>query len=436
MNRSRQWLIYGLIFIGSALLTAGVAALLVNITARQTEGRMLPMKVQEIPEGEIDPAVWGVNFPVEYASFLRTAENYGQTPYGGSDPYSKLERNPSLVRLWAGYAFSKDHNEERGHAYMLQDQLETERVKIVKQPGACANCHSANAPALIAEMGWEEFNHTPYDELKDNLHVGSSCADCHDPQTMELRVTRPAFVNAMESMGVDLSKATRQEMRSYVCEQCHVEYYFAGDNKVLTFPWKNGMNIDDIQQYYDEVGHIDWKHAETGGGLLKMQHPETELYSTGIHAASGVACADCHMPYVREGSVKVSDHWVRSPLDNLSAACQTCHNVDEDELYNRVVNIQNTTAELLRQAEAALLDTIDAINTARTAGATDEQLATAMQLHRWAQMRWDFISSENSTGFHSPQEAARVLADSIDLARQAQLAAILATPGGVQTTSS
>ncbi len=435
MNRSRQWLIYGLIFIGSALLTAGVAALLVNITARQTEGRMLPLKVQEIPEGEIDPAVWGVNFPVEYASFLRTAENYGQTPYGGSDPYSKLERNPALVRLWAGYAFSKDHNEERGHAYMLQDQLETERVKIVKQPGACANCHSANAPALIAEMGWEQFNHTPYDELKDKLHVGSSCADCHDPQTMELRITRPAFVNAMEAMGVDLSKATRQEMRSYVCEQCHVEYYFAGDNKVLTFPWKNGMNIDEIQQYYDEVGHIDWKHAETGGGLLKMQHPETELYSTGIHAASGVACADCHMPYVREGSVKVSDHWVRSPLDNLSAACQTCHNVDEDELYNRVVNIQNTTAELLRQAETALLDTIDAINAARTAGATDEQLATAMQLHRWAQMRWDFISSENSTGFHSPQEAARVLADSIDLARQAQLAAVLATPGGVQTAS-
>lgn len=436
MNRSRQWLIYGLIFIGSALLTAGVAALLVNITARQTEGRMLPLKVQEIPEGEVDPAVWGVNFPVEYASFLRTAENYGQTPYGGSDPYSKLERNPALIRLWAGYAFSKDHNEERGHAYMLQDQLETERVKIVKQPGACANCHSADAPGLIAEMGWEEFNHTPYDDLKDKLHVGSSCADCHDPQTMELRITRPAFVNAMEAMGVDLSKATRQEMRSFVCEQCHVEYYFAGDNKVLTFPWTNGMNIDNIQQYYDEVGHIDWKHAETGGGMLKMQHPETELYSTGIHAASGVACADCHMPYVREGSVKVSDHWVRSPLDNLSAACQTCHNVDEDELYNRVVNIQNTTAELLRQAESALLDTIDAINAARTAGATDEQLATAMQLHRWAQMRWDFISSENSTGFHSPQEAARVLADSIDLARQAQLAAVLATPGGVQTTSS
>lgn len=435
MNRSRQWLIYGLIFVGAALVTAGIAALLVNITERQTEGRMSPLKVLEIPENEVDPAVWGVNFPVQYEMFQRTAENYGQTPYGGSDKYSKLERNPALIRLWAGYAFSKDHNEDRGHAYMLEDQLNTQRVQIVNQPGACINCHSADAIGLIEELGWEEFNHTPYNDLKDRLHTASSCADCHDPTTMELRITRPAFINAMEARGVDLSKATRQEMRSFVCEQCHVEYYFAGDNKVLTFPWTNGMNIDDIQQYYTDVPHVDWKHAETGGPMLKMQHPETELFSTGIHAQSGVACADCHMPYVREGSTKVSDHWVRSPLDNLSAACQTCHNVDEDELYDRVVNIQNTTAELLHQAEDALLDTIDAINAARAAGATDEQLAEAMDLHKWAQMRWDFISSENSTGFHSPQEAARVLADSIDMARQAQLAAVLATPGGIVTTS-
>ncbi|MBI5667552.1 MAG: ammonia-forming cytochrome c nitrite reductase subunit c552 [Chloroflexi bacterium] len=425
MTRTRQLLIYVIIFVGAVVLTAGVAALLVNISERQAEAKQSPLKVVEIPEDTIDPAVWGQNFPVQYEMFQRTAENSGATPYGGSEPYSKLERTPAMVRLWAGYAFSKDHNEERGHYYMLQDQLETQRIVVKEQPGACANCHAAEAPVLIKEMGWEAFNRTPYNELKENLHTGTSCNDCHDPQTMELRLTRPAFVNAMAERGIDVTKATRQEMRTYVCAQCHVEYYFAGDNKVLTFPWDKGLTIDSIEAYYTEIGFKDWDHAETGAPMLKMQHPEYELYTTGIHARSGVACADCHMPYTRVGSVKVSDHWLRSPLKNISASCQTCHNVDEDELYNRVVDIQNKTAELLHASEAALLDAMDAIVAAKAAGATDEQLAEARQLHRVAQMRWDFISSENSTGFHSPQEAARVLADCRDLARQAQLSAVL-----------
>jgi nitrite reductase (cytochrome c-552) len=130
------------------------------------------------------------------------------------------------------------------------------------------------------------------------------------------------------------------------------------------------------------------------------------------------------MPYLREGSVKTSDHWLRSPLVNINSACQTCHNYSEEELKARIDTIQNRTAELLRQSEEALLDTIDAIVAAKNTGAGEEELAEIYALHRSAQLRWDFISSENSTGFHSPQEAARVLADSIDMARQAQIAAL------------
>jgi nitrite reductase (cytochrome c-552) len=328
-----------------------------------------------------------------------------------------------MTRLWAGYAFSKAHDEERGHFYALTDQKESPRVTEVKQPGACANCHAAEAPQLIEEMGWETFNHTPYDELQGSLHTGTSCADCHNPENMALRITRPAFANAMEARGIDLSKASRQEMRTYVCAQCHVEYYFAGENKTLTFPWTKGLRIDDIEAYYDEVGHVDWTHAETGGPMLKAQHPEYELTSTGIHARSGVSCADCHMPYVREGSIKVSDHWLRSPLMNLDTACQTCHRVSEEELLERVTIIQDNTAELLRRSEEALLGAIDAIVAAQAAGVSEASLAEARALHRSGQLRWDFISSENSTGFHSPQEAARVLAMSIDFARQAELSA-------------
>lgn len=417
-----KWL-YVAIFILAAALTVVVAALLLNINQRKQEAAEFPLKVVEITPGELDPAVWGLNFPNQYDSFTRTEENYGETPYGGSEPYSKLERYPAMIRLWAGYAFSQDHNEERGHFYAQSDQENTERVQIVNQPGACANCHAAEAPGLIAEMGWEEFNHTPYNDLKDQLHFGSSCSDCHDPVTMDLVITRPAFRNAMEERGIDLSQATRQEMRSYVCAQCHVEYYFLGDNKVLTFPWSQGLSIDNIEDHYDSYGFTDWTHAETGAPMIKIQHPEFEMWSSGLHARSGVSCADCHMPYVREGSVKVSDHWLRSPLVNVSQACQTCHNRPEEELTERILTIQNTTASLLRQSEEAIIAAIDAIVAAREAGATDAELEEALLLHRGASLRWDFVSSENSTGFHSPQEAARILAESINLARQAELAA-------------
>jgi len=418
------------------LLTVGVAALLLNIDQRQGEARQSPLRVVEIAADELDPAVWGQNFPVQYEMFSRTEEDTVATTFGGSVPYSRLERYPSLLRLWAGYAFTLEHNEERGHFYALTDQLESERVLQRNQPGACANCHAAETPLLIAAMGWEEFNHTPYNELSADLHTGSSCHDCHNAETMELTITRPAFVNAMATRGIDVAEATHQEMRTYVCAQCHVEYYFAGEDKILTFPWSEGLAIENIEQYYINNGHIDWTHTESNSPLLKMQHPEFEMYSSGIHSDSGVACADCHMPYTRVGSVKYSDHWLRSPLTNVSAACQTCHNVEEDELINRVIEIQTITSNLLRDTEEALIGAIDAIVVAQTAGATDEQLEAARTLHRSAQMRWDFVSSENSTGFHSPQEAARILAEAIDLARQAQIAAILVETAATVSTSS
>jgi nitrite reductase (cytochrome c-552) len=162
--------------------------------------------------------------------------------------------------------------------------------------------------------------------------------------------------------------------------------------------------------------------------MLKVQHPEFETWSGGLHARSGVACADCHMPYVREGAVKISDHWLRSPLENVQQACQTCHKQDEQALKDRITIIQNNTAELLRKAEGAIVEAIDAINSAKASGATEEQLKEALQLQRKATFYWDFVAAENSTGFHSPQEAARSLANAIDFARQAQLAAERATP--------
>jgi nitrite reductase (cytochrome c-552) len=425
---------FGLIslaFLIGVFLMAGLAALLLNIPERRIEATEFPMRIVDIAEDELDPAVWGQNFPRQYSSFMRTQDDTIVTPYGGSVPYSKLERNPRLVRLWAGYAFAKDHNEERGHYYAQIDQANSERVQVVAQPGACINCHAAEAPQLIAEMGWEEFNRTPYLELQDQLHLGTSCADCHTPNTMELRITRPALLNALQQQGIDITQATRQEMRSYVCAQCHVEYYFLGENRTLTYPWSQGLTVEDVEAHYDSYGFADWRHAETNAPMIKIQHPEYELWSTGLHARAGVSCADCHMPYVRDGAVKVSDHWIRSPLANLSNACQTCHRIGEEELRDRVLTIQTRTANLLHTTEEAIIDAIDAIVAATAAGATEEQLEEPRYLQRRASLRWDFVHSENSTGFHSPQESARILADAIDMARRAQILAerAMAQPG-------
>jgi len=337
-------------------------------------------------------------------------------------PYSRLERNPALRRLYAGYPFSVDYNEERGHYHAAIDQMNSKRVVVANQPAACLNCHAAESPALIRTLGWERFNRAPYDSLKYRAKLGSACADCHDPATLDLVITRPAFRNAAQEAGIDLKTATRQQMRSFVCGQCHAEYYFKGGDKTLTFPWSRGTSVDSIETHYNRYGFRDWTHAEAGSPMIKIQHPEFELWGTGVHAASGVSCADCHMPYMRQGSVKVSDHWVRSPLKHL-AACAVCHPIPERDLEERVLTIQRRTAELLRRSESALLAAIAAIAGSKANGIGDSRLENARALHRSAQLRWDFVSSENSTGFHSPQEAARILATAADMARQAEFEA-------------
>jgi nitrite reductase (cytochrome c-552) len=218
-------------------------------------------------------------------------------------------------------------------------------------------------------------------------------------------------------------------MRSFVCGQCHVEYY-CGSSETLFFPWNNGLKVEQIEQAYDahkfpdESPFFDFKHGETGALVYKAQHPEFELWNQGVHARSGVSCADCHMPYERQGAMKVSSHWVRSPLLNINRACQTCHNVSEDELREKVRTIQGRTAAQLARAATAMTDMLDAIRQSQAAGANPEQLAPIFDLQKKAMWRLDFISSENSKGFHADQEAMRILGESIDYSRQAQVKAL------------
>jgi len=339
--------------------------------------------------------------------------------------------------MWAGYAFSQDFREERGHAFMLEDQEFTRRQHVVKQPGACINCHASTyVPMLRAGngdivKGFEALNGQGYFDTRKLVKHPVSCIDCHDPGTMQLRVTRPAFMEGIRmlraSQGVrnyDVNKqATRQEMRTFVCGQCHVEYYFKGPQERLEYPWGKGLTADSILAYHDSTGHKDWVHTVSGAPALKAQHPEFELYSQGIHARSGVACADCHMPYTREGAMKISDHHVRSPMLNVNRSCQTCHKLAEDELRARVTTIQDRTYEMRNRAIDATLQLTREIaaEVRRDSVGARARIAKARAYHRKAQFLADFIEAENSMGFHADQEAARILATSIDYARRGQM---------------
>jgi nitrite reductase (cytochrome c-552) len=269
----------------------------------------------------------------------------------------------------------------------------------------------------------------PFQEARQLVMHPVACIDCHDPETMQLRVTRPGFIEGMRALkaaqGVpdyDVNTmATRQEMRAYVCGQWHVEYYFKGPEKRLVYPWAKGLKVEEMLAYYDETGAKDWTHADTGAPVLKAQHPEFELWSQGIHARSGVVCADCHMPYTRVGALKISDHHVRSPLLNVNLACQTCHKWPEAELKARAEIIQERTFRLRNLAMDAVVALIDDITAAHAAGVADADLAAARDFQRKAQFFLDFIEAENSMGFHAPQEAARILAEAIDFTRRGQM---------------
>ncbi|ACL66427.1 Nitrite reductase (cytochrome; ammonia-forming) [Anaeromyxobacter dehalogenans 2CP-1] len=514
-----------------ALVAVGVAMLLVNISEKKSEARFSYVRVVEVGEDDTDPAKWGKNWPREFDDYKRTAERTS-TKYGGAIGTAegemapqKAERDPWLKRVFAGYLFAVDYRDRRGHAFMLKDQEITKRniPGEGKQSGNCLHCHGSIMPlyrklgkeaapqgspaeqlqaglAKVAEMGYWDA-HKALEEMGGGKAHPVSCVDCHDPASMEVRVSRPGFIAGIQKLAAgsaevphlpsidrwrkgDRSKpydpnldSTRQERRAYVCGQCHVEY-FCGKGMTLLFPWAEGLKVENAEHLYDNLQvkgqrFKDWVHAETGFEVLKAQHPEFEVWSQGIHARSGVTCADCHMPYKREGAQKYSDHWVRSPLLQPNRACATCHPLTDDELKARVLGIQDRHFALLTRAGNAAVAMIDAIVTVRKpydernlAAATakakdtlgkqdafqkapkeeqDKKLAAEVKanllaswreviaktpalqelekLQRAAQWRLDFVAAENSMGFHAPQELARILGESIDLSREAEVKA-------------
>ena len=420
--KNKPWLGW-ILFLGTAVVVFLVGLFASSIIERRGESATLQV-VKLINDWEPRNEVWGENYPREFESYLKTLDTTFASKHGGSIKIDYLERYPELVVMWAGYAFSKEYNQGRGHGHAIEDIrniLRTGDNQDSPMPATCWTCKSTDVPRVMNEIGASNFYKKKWIDLGPEIVNPIGCQDCHDPKTMNLRITRPALIEAFQRQGKDMSSFSRQEMRSLVCAQCHVEYYFKGkEEKYLTFPWDNGFSADSMEAYYDALDFSDWTHALSRTPMLKAQHPDYELFKTGIHAIRGVSCSDCHMPYKSEGGIKFTDHHIQSPLNNVSNTCQVCHREETDRLLQDVYDRQDRIEELRRIAEKTLAAAHIEAKVAWDNGATDEQMKPILKLIRHSQWRWDWVAAANALGFHSPVEAMRVLGTSIDKGGEAR----------------
>lgn len=359
-------------------------------------------------------------FPEEYKSWRKTEEAKPNTKYAGSGPRDYLAANPELCVMWAGYPFAIEYNAPRGHYHALDDVKGTGR-RNEKTPATCYSCKSPNVPTAMARDSVVAFYGNKFDHYINEMKNPIGCADCHEPRTMKLQISRPGLLEGYKAMGKDITKATKDEMRSLVCAQCHVEYHFKGPNKYLKFPWDYGQKAEDFEKYYEKTGFSDWTHSISGAKMIKMQHPDFEVFQQSLHGKRGVSCADCHMPSETKGGKDVTSHQIESPLYNVDKTCGNCHNWTAAQAKTRVYEIQDRNREMLNRTQRVLTSAHLEIGDAMRLGATDEELLEVRKLVSRAQMFWDYIAASNGMGFHAPQESGRVLAKAIDMGQECRL---------------
>lgn len=422
-----------ILFIITAIVVFLLGILASSVINRKNEAKFAYTPVVEIRENEPRNEVWGKNFPKEYQSYLQTLDTNFASYQGGSHMIDLLEEDPNLVILWAGYGFAKDYNQGRGHMYAVEDLHNSLRTGGPKgpndgpMPSTCWTCKSPDVPRLMNEIGVDEYYSGKWAAKGPEVVNPIGCADCHNPKDMSLEITRPALIEAYESMGKDINQATHQEMRSLVCAQCHVEYYFnknvPGKEGIpyLVFPWKNGFSAEDMEKYYDDIEFSDWTHKLSKAPMLKAQHPGYEVYLTGVHADRGVSCADCHMPYKTEGGQKFTDHHIQSPLNNVANSCQVCHRQETNKLIDNVYDRQKKSTETRLKLEELLVMAHLEAEKAWSLGATEEQMKDILQDIRHAQWRWDYGAASHGGSFHSPVEIGRVYATGLAKVQDARL---------------
>ena len=398
-------------------------------TASAAETNVKP--VPQIKKFEPRSSEWGKYYQRQYDSYRKTRKSDKIT--------DMLVEYPALVVLWAGYGFSKDYNAPRGHFYILEDNINTLRtggpVDAVTgpMPTACWTCKSPDVPRLINEIGELDYFTGKWARHGSEIANPVGCADCHDNETMRLTVTRDYLKRGLDAEGsLKAADVTHQDLRSLVCAQCHSEYYFKktkwkdknGEEKtagVVTFPWDNGFSAEAMDKYYDDRGFVDWTNKVSKTPMLKAQHPGYEMYKTGVHGLNDVACADCHMPYVREGGVKYSSHNVSSPLDHMANTCLNCHSEEEKAFKDRVARKLERKNELNKTAMDVIARAHLEAGKAWELGASEAEMKDILQDIRHAQWRWDYSIASHGSFFHAPEETLRVLGSAINIGQEARV---------------
>lgn len=428
------WLLFA-VTVGVVFLLGMLAA---SITQRRAEIASVMNNKKVVITG-IEPRneIFAENYPREYESWAMTADTSFQSEFNGSSAVDVLAQRPEMVILWAGYAFAKDYATPRGHKHAVEDVYHSLRTGAPMspedgpQPATCWTCKSPDVPRLMDSVGIAGFYNRTWAHWGPEVVNPIGCADCHDAETMDLKITRPGLIEGFENMGLNIADASYQDMRSLVCAQCHSEYYFTKDTKYLIFPWHNGTTMEGAEQYYDSIQFFDYTHKLSKTPIIKAQHPDYEIYKMGIHAQRGVSCADCHMPYISEGGVKYSSHHVQSPLANINNTCQVCHRESEEDLRNAVFERQRSANEIRNLVEKELATAHLEAQFAWEKGATETQMKDALQLIRQSQWRWDYAVASHGGSFHAPVEFQRILSHSLDRAHKArfELSKVLARLG-------
>lgn len=413
-----------LLILGSLLGISSVAAWGLFLT-RDTYVRFIK---KEIKSDDTLSNPMELRYSQEYLSWKRTTDTTFHSLYNGSQSTDLLQMYPEMVVLWAGYAFSKDYATPRGHMYSVEDSRKSLRTGAPTathpgpQPASCWSCKSPDVPRLTEKIGFSAFYQKKWADWGSEVVNPIGCADCHEQESMELRISRPYLAEAIRRQGKDIGNASVQEMRSFVCAQCHSEYYFKGAEKEITFPWDKGCSIEEIESYYDQIAFTDFVHPLSRTPLLKAQHPDFELAQAGIHAQRGVSCGECHMPYGGTEEHVYNNHHIQSPLAMIDRTCQTCHRESEETLRKNVYDRQKKAMATRSRVEHELVKAHIEAKFAWDKGASEAQMKNILRLIRQAQWRWDFAIASHGASFHAPQEVQRILGDGLDKALQARMA--------------
>jgi nitrite reductase (cytochrome c-552) len=403
-----------------------------------------PVKVGGIAEGEFDPEEWGKVYPLHYESWLKTKDPKpsGVSAYrrGWDDDrvvYDRLSEFPFSALLYHGWGFGVEYNEPRGHYYAVIDQIEIDPSRV-KPGGVCLSCKSPFQKSFTEKYGMKYLKAPFLDAvamLPEKMRkTGPACIDCHAPATMGLRTNKPHLDRGLAMLGKE--KLSRQEQRTIACAQCHITYFVPRDREQkvsgdVNLPWSGSswgdISIENIiKDLLTDYQRLEWTQKVTGFAMPYIRHPEFEFFTkNSTHFNAGVACADCHMPYTRTGSYKISDHNVTSPLKLDMVACAQCHTESATWLKKQVRAIQDRTASLVSRAgyaTAVAAKLFERVHAEQGRGmAVDRALYDrAVDLYKNAFLRVVFISAENSMGFHNPSEAGRIMGDAIAFASKSE----------------